>query len=183
VLKEAADPWTVLVTPGYILGPYGDEIYIDRQRCLDIRKGRLEGTTGDECAPPPDPWCTDAPRPTKPGQQMFVAVRYKEFKGRPIRVQSCGCGCQSDPCEYSRWRDGYELAVIDDCPTSHENPPAQEPPTSGPPPECPACPDEPWVVLGGVRADENGKLTIDTCACRRHVKTHVPFWWTCEVGD
>ena len=44
--------------------------------------------------------------------------RYKEFKARPIRVQACGCGCSSDPCEYSRWRDGYEIAVIDDCPTS-----------------------------------------------------------------
>lgn len=180
LLKEAADPWSVLVTSGYILGPYGDEIYIDRQRCLDIRKGRVEGTTGDDCAPPPDPWCSEAPRPATPGRQVFIAVRYKEFKARPIRVQSCGCGCSSDPCEYSRWRDGYELAVLDECPTSHTNPPRQEPATSGPAPECPPCPDEPWVVLGTVTPDEEGRLTINTCECRRQVKSFATFWWNCS---
>ena len=181
VLKQATTPWTVLVTAGYVLGPYGDEIYIDHQRCLDIRKGRLDGATGDECAPGPDPWCSDAPRQTPPGKKVYIAVRYKEFKSRPIRVQSCGCGCQSEPCEYSRFRDGYEIAVLDECPASHQNPTDQEQTDGEEPPECPASPNQPWVVLGSVIPDDEGTLTIDACACRRHVKSYAAYWWSCDT--
>src|SRR6187397_1696336 len=48
----------VIIEPGYILGPFGDEIVIDRDTVVDICKlgtGELDGCCGDEL----DPWCTN----------------------------------------------------------------------------------------------------------------------------
>src|SRR5579864_4392637 len=37
-------PWTVSVQPGYILGPYGDEILIDQAQVIDLRtSGAVSG--------------------------------------------------------------------------------------------------------------------------------------------
>ena len=177
LVKEAADPWTVLIAPGYILGPYGDEIHIETSRCFDIRSGSIERVTGGECEGTPDPWCSEAPRPVRADQPVYIAVRYREYQARPVRVDSCGCGCQELPCEYSRWRDGYEVRALDQLPATHENPPANEPAVSGPPPECPGCPDDPWVVLAKVTADADGTLTIDMNGVRRQVKAWGSFWW------
>src|SRR5579885_1844774 len=48
-------PWLVTVSPGYILGPYGDEIIIDCCRTVDLRTAGITGVTGEPCVQAPDP--------------------------------------------------------------------------------------------------------------------------------
>ena len=110
-------PWKVRVTPGYILGPYGDEILMDREQIVDLRTCGQTGASGEH-GEPPDPWCADVYVQREPGP-LYIAVRYREMKSRPVRVQPAGCGCDDTQCEYSRCRDGYEVCVVTDCPTSH----------------------------------------------------------------
>lgn len=174
-------PWKVRVTPGYILGPYGDEILIDREQIVDLRTCGQTGVTGEH-GEPPDPWCVDVYVQREPGP-LYVAVRYEEVKSRPVRVQPAGCGCDETQCEYSRCRDGYEICVLTDCPTSHDNPPDLDGLFRGPLPDCPECPPDPWVVLARVEIDADGTITaLDNCSCRRLVVSFGHLWWRC-MGD
>lgn len=179
--RPSPKPWKVRVAPGYILGPYGDEILIDREVILDLRTCGQAGVTGEH-GEPADPWCADVYVEREPGP-LYVAVRYKEVLARPVRVQPGGCGCDETQCEYSRWRDGYEICVLTECPPSHENPPDLERLFQGPLLDCPACPPDPWVVLARVEIDDEGAITaLDNCSCRRNVVSFGHFWWRC-TGD
>lgn len=176
------EPWKVVVKPGYILGPYGDEIMIDCDRTLDLRTMCLTGVSGDPCSVPVvDPWCSEV-FVKREGGPLYVAVRYKEVMTRPVRVQPVGCGCDETQCEYSRMCDGYEICVLTACPESHKNPPKLDDLIKGPIPECPLCPSDPWVVLANVEVDENGVIKeIDNCTCRRLVISFGHFWWKCKA--
>jgi hypothetical protein len=178
---QQAQPWKVNIGRGYILGPYGDEILIERDRCFDLRTRCTTAASGDACAEISDPWCNDLPRDTPKGGKVYIAVRCKEVMSRPVRVQPIGCGCGDNQCEYSRWRDGYEICVLDKCPGSHEAPPEVPPSLHGDTiPDCPDCPDEPWVVLASVTMDDQGSVKeIGTCECRRMMVTMAPYWWRC----
>jgi hypothetical protein len=173
-------PWEVLVQPGYILGPYGDEIIIDCERIVDLRTSGVSGVTGDPCVELVDPWCSDVFMPRDPTAPLFIAVKYKECQTRPVRVQPVGCGCDDTQCENSRLRDGYEIAILPYCPEPHvANPVEVKLPVpdqdlrirfEGPLAVCPQCPAEPWVALARVTVDEDGAITeIDNCECRRIV--------------
>lgn len=173
-------PWTVIVQRGYVLGPYGDEIVLDCERTVDLRTRGVTGITGEPCVEPPDPWCSDVFTPPTGRDTLYIAVRYKESMSRPVRVQPVGCGCEETQCEYSRWRDGYEIGVLTDCPEMHENPPSRDDIAKGPNPTCPDCPSSPWVGLAKVEFDPEGKITrIDNCSCRRLVVSFGHFWWQC----
>jgi hypothetical protein len=174
-------PWKVRVTAGYILGPYGDEILIDREQIVDLRTCGHSGAAGEH-GEPPDPWCADVYVKREPGP-LYVAVRYTEMKSRPVRVQPAGCGCDDTQCEYSRCRDGYEICVLTDCPPGQDTPPDLEDLFRGPLPDCPECPIDPWVVLARVEIDADGTITaIDNCSCRRLVVSFANTWWRC-TGD
>jgi hypothetical protein len=174
-------PWKVIVKTGYVLGPYGDEIYIESDQCVDVRK---------KCGPeetPDDAECLDQ-RPDPPRDddaQRWIAIRYVENKTRLIRVPLGGCGCEDNACEYSRFADDYEICVIDHCPESHKNPPESPIPGRGPDPnekatpDCPECESEPWVVLSAFKVDKDGKVTLQQCDCRRQVLSFGDFWWSC----
>jgi len=181
-----AQPWKVSVAPGYVLGPYGDEILIDGEQIVDLRTCGQDGATGGH-GEPADPWCVPAFVQREPGP-LFVAVRYKELQSRPVRVQPAGCGCDETQCEYSRWRDGYEICVLslDECPPSHQNPPDLDRFLRGPLPGCPDCPADGWVVLARVEIDVAGEIKlIDNCSCRRQVVSFAAAWWHCtgETAD
>jgi hypothetical protein len=187
VIPATPQPWKVLVQKGYILGPYGDEIVIDRDLCFDIRTRCMAAASGgDVCsdvAGTADPLCPDqSPDPRKANTPYYIAVRYKEMPSRPVRVQPVGCGCDDTHCEFSRWRDGYEICVLDGCPGSPTSPPdltQLEHPEGIP--DCPACPTDPWVVLTQVTSDDKGNITkIDNCVCRRMAVSLAPFWWRCN---
>jgi hypothetical protein len=166
------EPWKVSVSPGYILGPYGDEIMIDCTVIVDVRNACTTGMSGDPCPPAPDPWCSDVVIDRTPGE-VYLAVRYKEISTRPVPVQPYGCGCDGDACEYSRIRDGFEICTLDECPASHEDEPERVLECEVRP--CPPCPDEPWVVLARVVVNEGGIQTIDY-ECRRTIYSLAGFW-------
>jgi hypothetical protein len=177
------EPWRVRVECGYLLGPYGDEITLDCPRTVDLRTQGVTGVTGEPCVQTPDPWCSEIFEPRQAGD-LYVAVRYKEVRTRPVRMQPIGCGCDDTRCEYSRWRDGYEIGILTYCPDSHITPPQRADLFRGPIPDCPPCPEEPWVVLAKVELAADGKITrIDNCVCRRLVAAFGHFWWQCSVQD
>ncbi len=172
-------PWCVVVKPGYLLGPCGDEIYIDSETKVDLRSAGVQCTSGEPTSDAKDPWCSEVWVKRDPGP-LYVAVRYREVLARPVPVQPVGCGCDDASCEYSRWCDGYEICILPECPQSHAEPPDDEL-LEGPIPACPPCPESPWVVLAEVELGPNGEiLRIDNCSCRRMVVSFGHFWWRCE---
>ena len=56
------EPWKVKVTPGYALGPYGDEILIDKAREVDLRTPSTTCATGESHVDQSDPWCAGLDR-------------------------------------------------------------------------------------------------------------------------
>jgi hypothetical protein len=181
-------PWTVKVTPGYVLGPYGDEILIDHEVEVDLHKEGLEGLAVSPCADQLDDWCSQVEVERVAGQPLYVAVKYAECRSRPVRVL-VGCGCDETHCEYSRIRDSFAIQVLDKRPESHKTQGSHQPSLDdlilGSVPNCPGCPSEPWVVLAKVAPGENGEtLAIDNCdfgenCYRRMVVAFGNFWWHC----
>lgn len=186
-------PWEVVVQPGYILGPYGDEILIDRPRVFDIRTAGVIGRPGDSGTEMVDPWCSEVHRTDPLTGDLYVAVKYKESQGRPVRVQPNGCSCDDNSCEYSRLHDGYEISLINHCPEGETPPPTLALPTYlqeiglmegpngllGP---CLPCPTEPWVVLAKITVDDDGQITeIDPCICRRIVISFGAYALRCHA--
>jgi hypothetical protein len=179
------EPWKVMVKEGYILGPYSDEIIIQKARIVDLRMQGVTSKSGDPSGELADPWCS----PVYTGQvppQVYIAVKYKEIMTRPVRVQPVGCGCEETPCEYSRLCDGYEIGLLPRCPDPDRQPPALDnfaDLVKGPLHNCPPCPSSPWVVLAEVKLAEDGTITaIDNCICRRMVLSFAHVWWRCEGG-
>ncbi|ANZ28479.1 hypothetical protein A4U64_26675 (plasmid) [Rhodococcus sp. WB1] len=171
-------PWMVQVQPGYVLGPYGDEILIDFPREVSLQGNATVADPDDA----DDVWCTEV-RVEQPEGPRYVAVRYREVPARPVRAQPAECGCDETPCEYSRYCDGYEIRALtlDGCPNSHL--PPEDVPTTGNP-TCPPVPDSPWVVLAEVTLEDDGTITkIDNCACRRIVVSAQDNWRTCASND
>jgi hypothetical protein len=163
----------VVVGPGYILGPYGDEIVIAEPKVIDLHAAP-GSPNGDDMD---DPWCAPVQKPRT--VRRYVAVKYKEKPARPVRVTPMGCGCEDTPCEHSRWRDDYEIGLLDHCPPSHEGPAPDFDKLLHPErlPVCPPCPEDPWVVLARVDLDKEGAVkNIDNYSCRRVVLSLAPFW-------
>ncbi len=178
------EPYKIVVGRGYILDPGGEEVYIDHDRIVDVRTEGMTGVTGDSCVEAIDPWCSEVLEPPESGK-LYVAVKYKQVPMRPVRVQPMGCGCDDTRCENSRWRDGYEIGILRYKPECYQNPPniAELFTKPRPTPDCPQCPDDPWVVLAELSVDGDGKVTIDNCSCRRLVVSTMDLWWTCKSED
>ena len=201
------EPWTVLVKPGYILGPCGDEIIIPCEYRWDVRKTGRIISSSDPCPEACDPWCTETGKP--PEERTFcIAIKYKQVMTRPVRIQPVGCGCEDAPCEYSRWCDGYELTLLADCDCFREKPPYTEVEgfekgkpvefekggqtrrpkldaffSEGVPP-CPPCPESPWLCLAQVRFDHCGNIIyLGNCDCRRLAISFSNVWWKCHHDE
>jgi hypothetical protein len=179
---ESTKPWKVIVKAGFVLGPYGDELFIASDQCIDVRKRCVTPEAPD------DEECLEAnPAPADvETEDQWLAIRYVEKKTRLVKVPLGGCGCEDSSCEHTRFQDHYEICVIDHCPESHQNPPG--PPLFGrgegnnpEAPGCPECQEEPWVVLSGFTVDEAGKVTLSQCDCRRQVLAFGDFWWACTA--
>jgi hypothetical protein len=176
------EPWKVMIKPGYVLGPCGDEIIIPCEAIVDLRS---PGTNDGSCHEPCDPWCTGSSEEPRE-RTLCVAVKYQQVMSRPVRTQSCGCGCDDSSCEYSRWCDGYEIGVLPECPECEEKEPIREEGLRGILPEtaldCPECPDSPWVCLARIKVDECGRIIeISNCPCRRLVPTLRNLWSKCHA--
>ncbi len=186
----AVEPWQVRVCPGYALGPQGDEIIMACEHLVDLRQNGVTGTAADPCGAT-DPWCSDVWISRDPGARYYIAIKYKEMAVRPQRVQPAGCGCDDNQCEFSRWRDGYEIGVLNQAEYQQisiedETPPAWN--TLFQPPDLhnPAChwptSAPSWVVLACIELDEDGRPTvIDNCKPRRLVASLADFYWRCDA--
>jgi hypothetical protein len=179
------DGCKAVVAPGYILGPYGDEILIDETTAIDVCK---QSSVSSLACGDIDVWCGDPPR-VKDGATVYLAVRYVERPTRPVRLPGCGCGCDEAECEYSRTCDGFELKVLTELPTPYREA-ARERNTleaswscsdQGPSGRaaCPDCPAEPWVILCDLIVS-GGEITDANCdAHRRYVVSFANFAFTC----
>ncbi len=172
-----AQPWKVHIEPGYILGPFGDEILIESDQVVDLRTQGVNDGSADTA----DPWCVPVLLDRALNGPFYVAVRYQQIASRPVRVQPAGCGCDDSPCELSRWRDGFTTGVLTTCPDDQQKPPKLTDLFQGPIPDCPDCPTSPWVVLARVDLDPDGTIRlIDNCSCRRLVLSAAALWWQCK---
>lgn len=173
------------VTPGYVLGPYGDEIVIDSSVEIDVCKQESVGVfdCGDV-----DVWCGDAPR-VKDDTVAYLAVRYVERATRPVRVPGCGCGCDGGECEYSRLRDGFELKVLTELPDTYKKMKPGNLPGAlmcqGTPPraKCPPCPSDPWVILCDFTVSGGQVSEVDCDAHRRYVASFGAYFFVCSDGE
>lgn len=164
--NNVPEPWKVKVSPGYVLGPCGNEIHICKEQILDLRTISVTQPVSEGSEYVPDPWCSEVMQaPTE--APVFLAVRYDEVSARPVRVQPFGCGCEETQCEYSRLQDGYAFGLLAECPEGHTEPDVYD----GSFYECPPRPFDPWVVLAKIDFDTNdGNITdIDIDSCRRIV--------------
>jgi hypothetical protein len=144
-------PWFVKINPGYIIAPYGDEICIGKVVCCDLRIKCSTAVVSADPNPCADS-VTQAPPPA--GGTFFVVIQYLQEATRPVRLKASGCGCGENPCENSRYRDSYQVCVLDTLPASH-NP---QPRPTAPRPDCPALPPDGWVVLAKVTVGADGKI-------------------------
>jgi hypothetical protein len=184
--KRGQGDCEVVIEPGYILGPYGDEIVIDREVMIDVCKQDLDGNVAGPCGQPADPWCSNVRIDRRAGDKLYIAVRYAECHDRPVRVMPTGCGCDPQECEYSRIRDSYVFRVLNKLPATYSDPMPVLDPRSiwecrdrGRP--CPPCPTDPWVVLADVTLGADGKIAkLDCFAHRRYVVSLAEFYFLCR---
>jgi hypothetical protein len=179
-----AQPWKVKITPGDLIDPYGNPIAILAERTFDLRSGGLVVGAQDPAGELSDPWCTDVWTEPTAGT-VWVAVKYHQGMARPVRIPPAGCSCDDSTCEYSRWCDGYQIGLLDQCPPSHQgDPPALDDLGAAQTRACPPEPDDPWVVLAAVTVDRDGRITaIDNCSCRRLIVTLAHLWWRCKTSQ
>jgi len=179
----------VLIEPGYVIGPFGDEIVIENETKVDICKlglGEQDGCCDDDL----DPWCAE-PRGNCNEGTLFLAIRYSECRSRPVRGGGgCGCGCDEGDCEYSRIRDSYTLKLLRDLPAGYTTP-MKQPPFSSVNPYlrpntargCPPCPTDPWVILADIAITADCKVRSINCFThRRYVMSFADFFFTMASG-
>jgi hypothetical protein len=182
----------VVVGPGYVLGPYGDEIVIDQTTTFDVCQqsaGQSMGCCGQEL----DPWCADVRANCSAGT-LYLAVRYQECLARPVQTGSCGCGCNDSSCQYSRTRDGFTLGVLDTLPSPYTTPMSlpglgsSAACTQGPNGPvgraCPPCPSSPWVIIADLTVDGSCNVNgIDCFAHRRYVVSFGNDYELCALAS
>ncbi len=183
---QTTEPWLLRIQPGYVIGPYGDEIVIDQPVEVSLLGNGTSLCGRDAADDTVDPWCTEVYEARRRGP-VYVAVKYRECLARPVASMPGGCDCADEPCEYSRYRDGFEIGFLDCCPDSHMSDSSDgfgEYGRGSRNPVCPDCPDSPWVVLAKVEVDDSGDIqVIDNCDCRRIMLTTRDRWTTCSGSD
>jgi len=183
-------PYTVCVAPGYVLGPYGDEILVDEAVTFDVR--RVADDVRGGCPQPVDPWCSPVKIDRRDGKPFYLVIRYDECPARPVQTES-GCGCGSE-CEYSRIVDGFTLGILDELPAAYV---AELPDNRDEFDDkglqgtmscaayfskigrgCPPCPTSPWVILADLVVSD-GRLTVDEWRHRRFVVAFGKYGFYC----
>jgi hypothetical protein len=169
----ADKPWQVQVCPGAAYSATGDEIYVPCAVPFDLASPPDPGH--DDCEPcpcPPNPLAGAASAALK---KHYLAVRYACRPARPVRTGRAGCGCScgggcgDQGCETSRWRDDFELGVLDKlegpyAPEWSEDEkhwfdqlakdlPGAKSLLGLPTRPCPPATDYPWVILATIEGD------------------------------
>jgi hypothetical protein len=191
VMADPDNDCGVIVEPGYVLGPWGDEIVLPNRVKVDLCKQDVNGDAVSPCGGDVDPWCSDVRTSRPDDKPLYVAVKYAECDSRPVRVTGCGCGCDEAECEYSRIRDSYAIRVLSELPMSHQRMSRLGSMygllwgmtcLGGKGRACPPCPAEPWVVLADVTLSGGKVSEIDCFAHRRYVASGAMFYFQCGPG-
>lgn len=203
-VRVGDQPGTVLLEPGYVLGPFGDEILIGDLVEVDVAAQNLDGDAVNGCADP-DPWCADVRVARPEGRPVYLAISYAEYPCRPVNVAAsgCGCGCEGNECEYSRIRDSWRIRVLDDLPATYPEeltPPSLRTAVACPPrpvrldpdgqplpagptecncPTCAPCATDPWVVLADITLKGGVVSRLDCDSHRRYAASFRDFFYTC----
>lgn len=122
---EPAAECEVTISGGYAVDTFGDEIVVPESVRLDVCKS---GAVGD-------------------GRTGYLAARYVEHDVRPVATE--------DGSEHTRTREGVELAVLDELPSTYRDA------------ECRPSDDEGWVILADVTVTR-GEVSVKTDAHRRY---------------
>lgn len=180
------EPWTIAIQPGYVLDPLGNEILINEKVIYDPRSESVSShqlRNGKQV----DPWCSDVTVGRPAAERLYIVVCYEECETRPVRVAPNGCGCDDADCEYSRIRESFVIKAVTKLPESHKNlDPAPDLCDCQPcdlTKECPACWDDPCVVLATLEIDENGIQSVDCYTYRRHVWSLAGYYYLCPPAD
>ena len=152
----ASTPWRVAISSGYALGPYGDEIFVGEIVYFDLAACASTGIT-NPCEPG-----TIISGAAGTSSTVYLAIKYAECLARPVQVATSGCGCDSDPCQYSRIRDSFQIQCMATLPD--QPPPStvtlcqiiQNPVLAA----CPACPTNGWVVLAKITLPGSSSMNI-----------------------
>jgi hypothetical protein len=148
-------PWMVQVGSGYALGPYGDEIFIGEPVLFDL-SACINGGVTNPCEP-----SMVTPGGAGTSTVAYLAIRYSECLSRPVQTASSGCGCDSDPCQYSRIRDSFQIQCLPELPPQPPPPPGLCEVVRGAKiAACPPCPTDPWVVLAKIKLPSATTMNI-----------------------
>lgn len=187
-VTQGPKPSQLVVSPGYVLGPYGDEIVIAAAVTVDVCAENVTGNAFDCADGGSDPWCGDVRVNRRAGQPLYLAVKYSECQSRPVRAYPATCGCSEGDCEYSRIQDGFAIKVLTALPSSYNPMPRPVDGTKCPDQivncgrPCPPCPSDPWVILTDFTVSADCSIaSIDCLAHRRFVATNAYFYFQCSV--
>lgn len=169
-----AKPFQVVICPGYVVTPCGDEIMIGSPALFDLATCLV--SSDDPCAlSVPCPPVTSS---TPMRSLIYLAVCYRECVTRPVRVAPAGCSCDEAQCDYSRIRDGYEFSCLSQKPAPATGPTCQQL-CDGVILPCPPCPQDNCVVLATIRLETqfvpNPNISDATLAAQYLVADNVPM--------
>jgi hypothetical protein len=143
-----AKPFQVVICPGYVITPQGDEIMIGTPALFDLATCLV--SSDDPCAlSAPCPPITSS---TPLRSVIYLAVCYRECVTRPVRVAPAGCSCDEAECDYSRIRDAYQFSCLSQKPAPAAGPTCQQL-CDGVILPCPPCPQDNCVVLATIRLE------------------------------
>ncbi len=152
---DSKRPWLVQVGSGYALGPYGDEIFVGDAVTFDL-SACINGGATNPCEPN-----MVTPGGAGTSTTAYLAIKYAECLSRPVQTASSGCGCDSDPCQYSRIRDSFQLQCLPELPPQPPAPPGLcDIVRRGKLAACPPCPTDPWVVLAKITLPSASSMNI-----------------------
>ncbi len=170
---NASTPWRVQIGSGYALAPDGNEIFVGEAVYFDLSQCLTGSGTTNPCEPG-----TSMPGGAGVGTVAYLAIQYAECLARPVQVPSAGCGCNSDPCQYSRIRDSFQIGCLSQPPATSTAPPTLCDVVKGTIFPCPPCPTSTWVVLAKITLPGTSQTNItadaiNTTVCRVLVSTAV----------
>ena len=173
-------PLRIAVSVGYALTPEGDEVCVTKTDYLDL--ATCGKNTGDPCAPTTTSSILAAAGTNAAAQEdVYLAVRYDECPSRPVRVMPAGCGCGDSSCDYSRTRDGWQLACW---PVSAKWLPPSAPATTCSDAiskliSCPTSPADRWVLLARVTFDAGNHISKVDTSVRQWILSTVAIQGVC----
>lgn len=173
---DTHDACTVLISAGYALDPYGNEVVVPADVAVDVC--HTDGAGSLLCPPDTDPWC--APVDTlRNGEPRYLAIRHVEIPVKPV-LGPTGCSCSDTACENSRIRDWYEVTLLDELPGHYEQPCRPTVNPCGTAATCAPCPQSGWVVLAALTLSREGIESFDADAERRYVVSFQGMCFDCS---